>query len=77
MTRLSIIGAAIRRERTSRNLSQAYLGKLAGVNQGTISKLERGFTGLSHSCSTDVLLAVIAALGMRLIMSPVSLDEEN
>ena len=61
-TDLSILeglGADLKRERLSRNLSQAGLAAEAGVTRDTVRRLEAG-----ESVSTLTLVRVLRALGM-------------
>jgi HTH-type transcriptional regulator/antitoxin HipB len=56
------IGEIIRRERRARGLTQAQLGDLVGRRQATVSKLEKGDTGIQ----LDTLFDVLAALNLEL-----------
>jgi transcriptional regulator with XRE-family HTH domain len=51
------LGDAIRKVRKEAGLSQTKLGKLAGLNKETISKVERG-KGLHHSTLEDIAQAL-------------------
>ncbi len=48
------------RIRKGRKLSQAQLAEMVGVNQGTISKIERG----SESVTLEMVYKIAAALGI-------------
>ena len=56
------LGAIIRRERKSRDLTQKQLGETIGLRQATISKLERGEPGTQLRTLFDAL----TALGLEL-----------
>lgn len=58
------IGAAVRRARRSRKLTQAGLAGKVGVRQATVSSLEAGEAGTKLSTLMDAL----AALGLELVV---------
>lgn len=49
MTDLKALGDAIRRRRTHLNLNQAQLAESSGLEQGNISRMERGMQDIPHS----------------------------
>lgn len=60
------IGTVVRRARKHLTLSQAQLGKKAGVRQGTVSLLETG----NADIKLETLLAVLAALDLEIQIAP-------
>lgn len=60
------IGAAVRRYRRQRKLTQAELGQKVDVRQATISKLEAGEPGTQ----LRVLVDALAALDLELLIQP-------
>lgn len=58
------LGAAIRRERKLKSLTQAQLGEKTHLRQATISALENGEGGIQLKTLTDVL----AALNLELVI---------
>lgn len=64
------IGEILRRARTSRNLSQGMLSKLAGVSQASISQVENGRRGLSAQAATNLARTLGLDLKMLLGESP-------
>lgn len=60
------LGAAIRRARRAKKLSQTDLAHMASVRQPMISELENGTT----SVTIDTLLKVLAPLALDLDLSP-------
>lgn len=58
------IGAAVRRQRRSKGLSQAELGAKTNLRQATISALERGEPGTQLRTLVDVM----AALGLEMVI---------
>ena len=60
------IGAAIRRARKQRNLTQVQLGQLVALRQAKISEIENGTPGTALTTLCDVL----AALDMDLLLQP-------
>jgi transcriptional regulator with XRE-family HTH domain len=62
---LAAIGAEIRRARTSAGLSQAAVGRAAGVCHSTVSRIERGRL---QGVSIDVLCRTCAAVGLDLVV---------
>lgn len=70
------IGAAIRRQRKLKGLTQAQLGQKTGLRQATISQLEKGQGGAQLKTLTDVL----SALNLELVIqerttSPVNFED--
>jgi HTH-type transcriptional regulator / antitoxin HipB len=59
------IGAAIRRHRRSRGLSQSHLGAKTNLRQATISALENGEPGTQLRTLIDVLAALELELVIR------------
>lgn len=70
MTRLvtsaQSLGALIRDERKRRGLTQAALGKMTGVNQTTLSMIEKG----KPSVQLQTILLLLAALSLDMQISP-------
>lgn len=62
---LGQLGAALRRSRKQRGLTQGELGALINMRQATISSLEAGEGG-----TLQTLLAVISALDLELVVRP-------
>jgi len=58
------LGAAIRRERRLRGLTQAALGQQIGLRQATVSKLEAG----EPATQLRTLLEVLIALDLEIIL---------
>lgn len=56
--KMEIIGDMIRKTRLDRNLTQAELGKLVGVQKAQISKLENN----ANSATIDTIVRVFKAL---------------
>jgi DNA-binding XRE family transcriptional regulator len=61
-SRLSI-GATIRKRRHKLSLTQAYLGKMAGLRQATVNDVENG-----KACNVNTLLAICEVLGCRVVI---------
>ncbi len=59
------IGAALRRYRKKRDLTQGDLGSLINKRQATISNLEAGEGG-----TLETLLAILSALDLELVIRP-------
>jgi HTH-type transcriptional regulator/antitoxin HipB len=53
--------------RRAKGLSQAQLGRILGVGQTRIARIEAD----PASVSVDQLLRLLAALGVRLVLSPI------
>ena len=60
------IGAIIRRERRTRNLTQSQLGSRTHLRQATISKLEAG----EPATRLGTLLDVLPALDLEIVIRP-------
>jgi len=60
--RLDLLGEAIRQARLERNLTQAELGRLVGVQKAQISKLENSVTDARF----ETILKVFTALNARI-----------
>jgi len=60
------LGAAIRRTRKQRGLSQKQLGETAGLRQETISLIETG----NPATRIDTVLALLAALDLEFRIGP-------
>lgn len=58
------LGQAIRRSRKAHGLTQTELAGLAGTGLRFVSELERG----KATTSLDKILAVLAVLGLRLLL---------
>jgi len=59
--RLDLMGEAIKRARKERNLTQAQLGELVGVQKAQISKIENHFTDARF----ETVLKVFKALNAK------------
>ena len=57
---LERIGVAVRHARRTQYLSQRVLGRLAGVDQGSISRIENG---LAPGMRLEYLARIVAVLG--------------
>ncbi|MER7458125.1 helix-turn-helix transcriptional regulator [Micromonospora sp. NPDC126480] len=64
------IAATLRRERTTRLLTQTALAELAGISQGAVARIERGH----RVPSIPLVERVFAALGLQLCVSVERLD---
>jgi transcriptional regulator with XRE-family HTH domain len=62
------VGTVLRGLREEKNLTQEALAKLAGLDQGDISRIENGKWG-KHGISHDVLDRLLPALGLRVARS--------
>ncbi len=60
------LGAALRRFRRQKNITQEGLGQLMHARQATVSKLESGESGTQLGILTDAL----AALDLELVVRP-------
>ena len=60
------LGMILRSARKQKNLSQTEAGKSVGIDQPTMSKIERGE---SHA-RVDTLFRLLAALDMEMIVRP-------
>jgi len=60
------LGIILKSVRKSKGLNQTEAGKLVGIDQTTISKIERG----ESNARIDTLFRILAALDMELIVSP-------
>jgi len=67
------LGAAIRRFRRQKSLTQRGLGDLMGARQATISKIESGKAGTQLGGLVDAL----AALDLELVIRPRSKTSAN
>ncbi|SCF18037.1 helix-turn-helix domain-containing protein [Micromonospora saelicesensis] len=65
-----LLGAAIREQRQSRELSQCELAKLAGVSQATVARIEGGGRGPSIA----MLERLLAAMDVQLVVGVEPLD---
>lgn len=63
--RLDLLGHAIKEARQARNLTQAELGALVGVQRAQISKIENSM----KSARLETILKVFNALGVRVNFS--------
>ncbi len=70
--RLDILSYEMKKARLERNLTQAQLGELVGVQKAQISKLENGLTDARF----DTILKVFKALNVKLTFSVELLGEE-
>jgi transcriptional regulator with XRE-family HTH domain len=62
LSRMSPLSIRLREVREKKGFTQAVLAKKAGVQQGTISKIERG---KAKALGLDNLEAIARALGVR------------
>lgn len=69
--RLDLIGAAIKKARKERNLTQAQLGELVGVQKAQISKIENHLTDARF----DTILKVFEALNAKINFNVVLLNQ--
>lgn len=60
------LGAAIRRRRRQKKLTQAALGERMGARQATVSKLESG----APATQLKTLIDALAALELELVVRP-------
>ena len=58
------LGAALRKERKKKGLSQTDVGKSVGIDQPTISRVEKGNTGTE----LGTLFRLLAALDLELVI---------
>jgi DNA-binding XRE family transcriptional regulator len=70
--RLDILSYEMKKARLERNLTQAQLGELVGVQKAQISKLENGLTDARF----DTILKVFKALNVKLTFSVEMLGED-
>lgn len=61
-----VLGVALRSERKKRKLSQTDVGKSVGIDQPTISRVEKGNPGTE----LGTLFRLLAALDLELIIQP-------
>lgn len=69
--RLDLIGEAIKKARKERNLTQAQLGELVGVQKAQISKIENHLTDARF----DTILKVFKALNAKIDFNVVLLNQ--
>lgn len=60
------LGNALRRVRSRQGITQAQLGSLTGLRQGTISQIESGH----GAARLDTILRLLASLGLELTVAP-------
>jgi HTH-type transcriptional regulator/antitoxin HipB len=60
------LGLIVRDARTKKGLSQTAAGKSVGIDQPTLSKIERG----ESNARIDTLFRLLAALDMEIILRP-------
>lgn len=60
------LGAALRSERKKRKQSQTAVGKAVGIDQPTVSKVEKGNPGTE----LGTLFRLLAALELELVIQP-------
>jgi HTH-type transcriptional regulator / antitoxin HipB len=68
---VDILGEAIKQARKERNLTQAQLGELVGVQKAQISKLENSLT----NARLETILKVFRALNLKIVFNLESLNE--
>jgi HTH-type transcriptional regulator/antitoxin HipB len=62
---IDLLGEAIKRARKERNLTQAELGELVGVQKAQISKLENSLTNARF----DTIMKVFKALNVKIVFN--------
>ena len=67
---IDILGEAIKQARKERNLTQAQLGELVGVQKAQISKLENSLT----NARLETILKVFRALNLKIVFNLESLN---
>lgn len=72
------LGVILRRHRRAQNITQTELGILAGIRQGTISKLEKGLETVKLSTVMNLLHALDLELyiGNRTKSSHVDIENQ-
>lgn len=60
------LGEALRAARKKKGMSQMEVGKSVGIDQPSMSKIERG----ESSARVDTLFRLLAALEMELVIQP-------
>lgn len=60
------LGEALRATRKKKGMSQREVGKSVGIDQPSMSKIERG----ESSARVDTLFRLLAALEMELVIQP-------
>lgn len=70
--RLDLIGHAIKQARKERNLTQAQLGELVGVQKAQISKIENHITDARF----DTIMRVFKALNAKVNFNVTLLNQE-
>ncbi len=70
--RLDLIGQAIKQARKERNLTQAQLGELVGVQKAQISKIENHITDARF----DTLMKVFKALNAKVNFNVTLLNQD-
>lgn len=60
------LGEALRATRKKKGMSQLEVGKSVGIDQPSMSKIERG----ESSARVDTLFRLLAALEMELVIQP-------
>jgi len=66
ITSAQSLGALVRDERKKQGLTQGDLGKMTGLNQTTLSLIEKG----KPSVQLQTILVLLAALGLNLQVGP-------
>jgi len=67
---IDILGETIKQARKERNLTQAQLGELVGVQKAQISKLENSLT----NARLETILKVFRALNLKIVFNLESLN---
>jgi HTH-type transcriptional regulator/antitoxin HipB len=68
------LGAALRKERKRKGMSQTDVGRSVGIDQPTVSRVEKG----NHGTELGTLFRLLAALGLELsIQERISKTEET
>lgn len=65
-TNKNILGVILKSARKNKELTQAEAGKVVGVDQTTLSNIERGESNLH----IETLFRILAALDMEMIVRP-------
>jgi len=68
---IDILGETIKQARKERNLTQAQLGQLIGVQKAQISKLENSLT----DARLETILKVFRALNLKIVFNLESLNQ--
>jgi len=67
------LGTALRRFRRERALTQAQLGKRAGLRQGTVSQVENGL----ETVKLNTVMDLMHALDLEVVLQPRTKGSQN